>query len=513
MLDTISKRHSRKRSDIHPHDWILREQSSKSKRFRSSNDLPVVPSPSVFCDVAIPYSLIRNNNAPPTFEQYPAPGHVASHLLLIECFQHLRFEVESSEQLTAAFKSQYPSGQFGSSITSERLWTCYLTLAITRFKLWITKIESILRHSAIFNRYGTGSHLHGAFTENYLPPIDVLLIWYCYLQTPTAYERLLASNDFTLLSQICFPWHLFPGCIDQNTLEYRFSKAAQTLWRKMVGLPIDLEDCIGEDLANDNTAFTSHDSEILDLALRQTALVEDFCEYHWLRSPSLLHTIQRALSQYANVMVVGQLPNTPRTQQVPVITHEPMRTTDELDLNLPAQLILNTHRAFHSAWQAFAQLYNIQTDERPPPPSYDEAKKQPLTPVSSNEKDQIDDISSSKYDPMKQKPDLNSCYCWVCERIKDDVSGLTIPDIPSMAPLSPVSSPEDVEPHDDEKRHIGITSESLSDGGIDSRTPSFKLDLTRKQIKAIITEVSLYRRVEDIRQNKSKGYVASTEAG
>lgn len=469
MLDRLSKR--RQGSEVHPHEWEIRQSSLKRLRSRSSNDFPSVPSSLIFKDVAIPYSLTSNSTAPPTFEQYPAPGHVAAHLLLVECFHKLRLEVESSPMLDLDLQARNRRFNIKLSPSKSSTWTSYLSLAIQRFRLWITKIESVIRHSAVFNRYGTGSHLHGAFTENYLPPLDVLLIWYSYLQSPASYERLVASNDFKLLSQICFPWHIIPTAIDQDTLDYDITPAARALWNNQIEIPFELEDCMDEDFHNESVAFMSAPGELLDIALRQSELIEEFHQYQWLRSPALRGTIERAMSRYTNRVMHLSTSDAESTQQVPIDRVEP-RSTQELDLDLPSQLILHTHRAYHSAWQIFAQLNNLKDEEIPPPPTYDESNT-PAPRYQATEK--------------KDLPDTGSCYCWICERIKDE-SGFYEDSTMVLSPLSQVSSP------DDEKRTI-----SSQESSSDSENSFPALDLTQKQIKAIKADVAVFRHVENLR--------------
>lgn len=469
MLDRLSRQ--QQETGTHPHDWKVPNLSSRRTRSRSSSDYPLVPSRSIFRDVAIPYSLTSNSTAPPTLGQYPAPGHVAAHLLVLECFDKLKQEVESSSELSASFQARNQRLRGRRQTLKISTWTLYLELAIERFALWITRVESVIRHAAVFNRYGTGSHLHGAFTEHYLPPIDVLLIWYSYLQSPTAYERLIASNEFRLLSQICFPWHIIPTSINQHTLEYNFSHAAGTLWTNLVDIPPDILNCVDLEFERDEVAFMSASAEMLDIALRQSDFIESVAHYKWLRSPSLSSTIQRAMSRYVDQVVYTPHRNIERTQQIPTDPLE-AQSLRELHFDLPSQLILNTHRAYHSAWQVFMQLNNLRDEETPPPPpSYDESHQNAALCQSGE----------------KQSRDSAACYCWICERVKDELEMGGEATSMMLTPLRRVSSPED--------EKATITSDSSSESE-DSTVP---LDLTKKQIKTIKADVAMYRHIENLR--------------
>lgn len=471
MLDTVRNRYRSKETDIHPHSWILPDVSKPSRRLRtrSNNSLPAVPSNSIYRDVAIPYSLTRNSTAPPTFEQYPSPGHVAAHLLLLECVHELRLKLEgrSDDEVVEVD----PGSQ----------WITYLQTAIVRFKLWITRIESVLRHSATFNRYGTGSHLHGAFTVNYLPPLDVLIVWYCYLQSPTAYERLIASNEFRLLSQICFPWHTLTRAIDSNTLEYKVSSAAKTLWGNLVNVPFDQANFSSTNADCEGLAFTSGLSELLELVVRQTELMESMCDHQWLRSPALEGTIRRGISRYTAQMNSLQIQSIENTQQIPVNGLD-KNNIGSLDLDIVCQLVLNTHRGFHSAWKCFTQRYNLDDEDPTPPPSYDEAQKLCGFIHSNQDKQVLEEVS--------QSPAIENCYCWICERIKDESDAPN--PIQILSPLTQVSSPEEV----DEKRSI------KSDSSDESDETGCGPDLSREQIKNIKRDIKLFRHVEALRQKQ-----------
>lgn len=480
MLDRLARRSQE--SEVHPHEWNIRHSSLKRLRSRTSDDFPSIPSPFIFNDVAIPYSLTQRSTAPPTFEQYPAPGHVASHLLLIECFSKLMHDVKAATVLN--LKLQGRDNRLGINLSPGKssTWTSYLRLAIDRFRLWITRIESVIRHSAVFNRYGTGSHLHGAFTENYLPPIDVLFVWYSYLQNPAAYERLIASNDFRLLSQICFPWDVLPTAIDQNTLEYHTTPAARALWLNLVDIPFDLGNCIEQDLDNGNVAFMSAPAELLDLTFRQSELVGKLQSYQWLRSPSLHGTIQRAMSKYSEEMMSCPAIDVENTQQIPMESLE-ARSIHDLDLGLPEQLILHTHRTYHSAWQIFAQINNLGNDETLPPPPYDESNMDPTT---------IDTIHENGH----VAPD--SCHCWICERIKDETgpSARARGGVTATPNGAPPQTPLSQDGERNEK--LTLTSSSSSESE-DVPLPLVSLDLTKKQIRAIKTDVAVFRYTESLR--------------
>lgn len=473
MLDTVKNRYRSKETEVHPHSWTLPDISKPSRRLktRSSDSLPSVPPNTIYRDVAIPYSLTRNSTAPPTFEQYPSPGHVAAHLLLIECVHELRSSLERTDDDDNA----------SDQAILESSWSTYLQTAIKRFKLWITRIESVLRHSATFNRYGTGSHLHGAFTVNYLPPLDVLIVWYCYLQNPPAYERLIASNDFRMLSQICFPWHTLTEAIDSNTLQYRVSSAAETLWRNLVSVPFDQASFSRTSTRNDELAFTSSSSELCELVTRQTNLMEDMYYYQWLRSPALEGTIKRGMARYTNQIKSLQISMPEQTQQVPVGDFE-KHNIDELDLDIVCQLVLNTHRAFHSAWKCFTQQYNIDDEDVLPPPSYEDVQEQKGIPRS--------DRNARKSSADTETTAVEDCYCWICERIKDERDEPKIIEI--MPALTQVTSPEELE----EKKSI------KSDSSDDSNESTFDLDLNRGQIKQIKRDIRLFRHVEALRQRK-----------
>ena len=468
MLDQLRKR--RDENQIHPHEWRFREKPKKRYSSQSSHSLPNKPSRSIFRDVAIPYSMRKGCDAPPTIQAYPSLGHMASLLLLIECLEKLRRDTEDSTTL----KNSCPH--------DVDIWQFYARLAIKRFKLWISNIESIVRHSAVFNRYGTGSHLHGAFTVNYIPPLDVLLVWFCYLQNSSAYERLLASNDFKLLAQISFPWHVLPTVIDQQTLTFTFSEAAEILWNNCVAVPAQLEECITFDLDRTDLAFTSSDNDLMDMVVQQTNIFQQIHRFHWLRSPAVSGTLQRALKRYVDVTVVG-FQSISQTQQIPIVQEENSRDIADLGLDLGQLLALQAHKGYHAAWTSFSQAHNLWEADRPPPPAY---RRNITRSINS-----LNDIHMITQTDVS----LEKCFCWICERVKDEIQeSVTVPD---LLLLDPTSSPDIM----DDKRSMTDSSSSNSEGDND-------LLLSRKQIKQIKSEIELYKHIE---ANREKAALSQTK--
>lgn len=159
MLNKINPLQRRKEARLHPHHWVIPEPepTTRRRRYRSSSSSYDVaaPNPSIFRDVMIPYPLSRHVSILPTVKEYPAAGHVASHLLLIECFDRLRCDVETSSLAHRSSPGSFVSGPGGSD-TLQSPWFLFLSLAIKRFRLWVARADSIIRHSAVFNKYGTG---------------------------------------------------------------------------------------------------------------------------------------------------------------------------------------------------------------------------------------------------------------------------------------------------------------------------------------------------------------------
>ncbi|KAK5079150.1 hypothetical protein LTS08_003700 [Lithohypha guttulata] len=291
-----------------------------------------------------------------------------------------------------------------------------------------------------------------------------------------AYERLISSNNLILLSQICFPWDIVLLAINQDNLQYNFTAAAEALWSKMVGIPADCESCIHLDLTMSGAAFTSTEDEILELVVRQTEMTREIQQNLWLRSPALRGTIQRALVRYAQKVAISQAETIFGTQQIPVVSFDgEARSMNDLELDLVAQLVLSTHRAYHSAWKAFAHIHNIHNSNEVPPPAYEKVDTGGLT---------------------GKRPDSNTeasmCYCWICERVADEVQDSADNISPLMRTLSLVSSSEEM----DEKRS------TYSDSSSETEEICLHLKLSRRQIKAITVDIGLYRYIEAARHTR-----------
>ncbi|KAH8831767.1 hypothetical protein DL96DRAFT_1459646 [Flagelloscypha sp. PMI_526] len=98
---------------------------------------------------------------------------VQGHLALLNAFASLKTQVDL---LTPTVLEQYKGlpnivDRAGSS-TSQQRWVCFVQLAVERFEVWCLSLtqEDI-----------------STFDEEFLPPIDVLMVWHSYMLNPGNY--------------------------------------------------------------------------------------------------------------------------------------------------------------------------------------------------------------------------------------------------------------------------------------------------------------------------------------
>ncbi len=161
----------------------------------------------------------------------------------------------------------------------RRRWDIFVHLAVTRFGAWWANIDKVLDHaiaytplsyhqrltsrsprgaaSSTFSIGGAGDDSDVIavvqLTPDYLPPLDVLLVWYAVmLSSPgaTASNPLLSSSLYDevchhhpALQHVCFPWPAIRDVLDfsgPGPVEYRLPRAAANLFRTLTGQPADV---------------------------------------------------------------------------------------------------------------------------------------------------------------------------------------------------------------------------------------------------------------------------------
>ncbi|KIV96085.1 hypothetical protein PV10_03665 [Exophiala mesophila] len=477
-----------------PHTWDLTPPQQYEKSLSNSSKFPptLIPHPDVFRDAIVP-SLKPEYGAN---TNYPNPGHLAVHLSLLECFLRLKQSVLNSHELNVLDLPSYSptpvSAPFSAPVPSpnSRRWSVVVRLAVARFQVWYENIESTLTHASAYHRFGPGSHAyHAAITPNYLPPLDVLLVWYAYMQQPSAYRCDNLAHSFPKLLEIPMPWEAILAVIDLDSLVFKIPVAAEKLFMTTTSQSPDILDYLEHpppysDL-NTEQAFSIDLAAAVHGLVDDASFIETMHEHLWLRSPSLEGTLTRGIAQYsALAQATGR--------QASLWLH---RVQGDILL----QLVWRTHMLYPMAYLHYSNitfgdncLLNV-TDELTHAIVAD--IKMPLTSEQSATADLIQANGT-------QSSGMNTiCHCWTCERIRDDDQNYEHTSNRTTIQLSSAILNSIDGPPRNSFRAMTIPQPASPSSGV-----AFPLSkLSKEQISAVKADLIFYRYVEKFRSSKPPG--------
>lgn len=479
-----------------PHAWDLSTPQQYDKRLSNSSKFPptLIPHPDVFRDAIVP--SIKPEYG--TNTAYPNPGHLAVHLSLLECFLRLKQSVLASHELNVLDLPSYSPASASASGSApappppsdSRRWDVVVRLAVARFQVWYENIESTLRHASAYHRFGPGSNAaHAAITPNYLPPLDVLLVWYAYMQQPGAYRRDNLVHSSPKLLEIPMPWEAILAVIDLDTLVFKIPVAAEKLFMTTTSQSPDILTYLAHpppysDL-NPEQAFS------IDLAAAVHDLVDDasFTEimhHHlWLRSPSLEGTLLRGIAQYNALAQATQ-------RRASLWLH---RVQDDILL----QLVWRTHMLYPMAYLDYSSVIFegdglLNSTSLLTQGVFADFK----SPQALERSSTADLVSAGDGEGV----DMNdTCHCWTCERIRDEdpnyeqsPSGMTAELSPSI--LDSIDSPS----------RTLFRSRTIPQPAAPLSAITYPLSsLSKEQLTAIKADVIFYRHVESCRRSSPPG--------
>lgn len=367
--------------EVDPHDWTL--PSAYTTTSHSSTGCQIrIPDPNMFSNAEIP--RLSGLDVSDSTLPYPDASHAAVHLALLESFRGLRLNataldvpVELPPQYDEKPTPASTSGR-GPATQSER-WDLLLKLAVTRFGVWWSQIHLVLTHAAAYANHG-GSKTQVQLTEAYLPPLDVLLVWYTFMLDSTSYRLACRAreSDVPALANLCFPWKAVCAVIDMETMTFQLPRGAQALFQTLSGQSADILTYLSDPPTYTEEAPFLPVGEV-EVKKHET-LFDEAHNLLWIRSPALRGSLERASVEFESV-------------KAQLVCDD--NTNPAAELSFGVRLFWRTFRLFPAVYEAFEQKANA--------PTYHDGK------------------SSEGHD--KGAP--SRCICWTCERIRDDLPHFT----------------------------------------------------------------------------------------
>ncbi|RMZ89272.1 hypothetical protein DV736_g3495, partial [Chaetothyriales sp. CBS 134916] len=394
--------------DVSPHHWRLPSSySASSKGGRTT----VIPHPSVFRNALISNPGSPGGAAPDGRPVYPDISHAAVHLALLECFRNLRhsaaelgIKLHSPPAPSYDFNEKKPqrTPTFEREAESEQ-WNLLIHLAITRFQTWWTHLDQVFNHAAAYTHHG-GNRAVVQLNKDYLPPLDVLLVWYAFMLEPEEYQRACIECEMPHLTKLCFPWPAIRDLIDFDTMTLTITRPAESLFKNLTEQSADILQYIQAPPAYTEPSMLSPTIDFFTLVKKQDPFLDLSHKLLWIRSPALVGSLERSFEAYFDAQSTNNL-----------FFMSPNAIVFGIDL------IWRTHRLYPAQYSDFREAIS---DTAPP--------DQLSRPV-------LDLPQSSQ--PNKRSPSLpppqpsgTTCLCWTCERLRDDLPTFSLS--PKEEPLA-----------------------------------------------------------------------------
>ncbi|KAE8344878.1 hypothetical protein BDV24DRAFT_126514 [Aspergillus arachidicola] len=405
-------RFSREEPSTHQHSWkisptILAPASSKEEEVQ-------IPDPAIFRGISIPPS-----HAPKALDVsdidkfdflYPSTNHLAMHICLIECFYKLRSDVMNSKELdtvigpfvsaenTQSSKTRLTAADADMVRTSQiRKWELFVKAAVGRFDIWWQNIDKVIRHAKAYNIPAVAQQDTSTLSKNYLPPLDVLLVWYSYILHPS-YSSDCETFGKKTAFMLCFPWHALYEVIDRKTLVYNLPTAAANMFKTMSSQSVDLITCLASPPPYTASMSTQYSADLEHAVAMQDSFINDTHELLWLRSPAYSGSLSRCIERYKRFQLLVHLHPDRRASLMP--------TWD-------IELTLRTHQLYADHFQTFANRL-VEGDL-----NYAKVSR-PLETKKPMANDMTETNTAELWQKQFREP-YTRCLCWACECIKDAI--------------------------------------------------------------------------------------------
>ncbi|KFX90733.1 hypothetical protein V490_06314 [Pseudogymnoascus sp. VKM F-3557] len=425
-------------ADADPHSWNLLSSYSAPK---PGGKQTVIPNPKIFANVFIPSEPQAGKVE--TILAYPQTSHTAVHLALLECFRNLRLSANALdvEVLQPPTYDQTPRPGSAQLPESQR-WDLLIKLAVTRFAGWWSNIGSVMNHASVYSHHGS-KEVAVQLAKDYLPPLDVLLVWYAFALDSEGYDDACRNHerDIPQLRKLCFPWPAIRDVIDMDKMQFSLPRAAQNLFSNLSGQSPDIIMYLESPPAYTVDRKLPFEANLFAEVKKHESFIDVSHELLWIRSPALQGTLVRASVEYLEFQLSGSAAGNEGS-----MSH----------LSFGLSLLWRTHRLYPLQYEAFIK---------------EVVNSQPASDSKSPKKNANSSLKNPDPDLLAQQ-----CRCWTCERIRDDLPTFTLAAPPySSSPASSSSNPRQQQ----------------------------QLSLSSDQVREIKDDLSFYHAVEGARRCKA----------
>ncbi|KAJ9139144.1 E3 ubiquitin-protein ligase RNF14 [Pleurostoma richardsiae] len=376
-------------ADVDPHSWKLPSSYSHSE---AGAKRTVIPDPKVFANAFIPDE--PDPGIIETVLVYPDASHAAVHLALLECFRGLRLSASALDvKVVQPPPYDEAPGLISSSgptrLPESQRWDLLIKLAVTRFTAWWSNIDHVLDHARAYSHHAS-NEVAVQLAKDYLPPLDVLLVWYALMLNSEAYDAACRARegDVARLQNLCFPWPAVRDLIDMDKMEFSLPRAAQILFTNLSSQSCDILTYLESPPAYTDAGRVRFETDLFSEVKKQEIFIDESHGLLWIRSPALQGSLARASLDYLDFQL-----------RRPTAVAGDAAERQSFGVNL----LWRTHRLFPRQYKAF--LSKVMNSQAPPTIDSEDSKR----------------ASNISLDAGGQYPVPGQCRCWTCERIRDDL--------------------------------------------------------------------------------------------
>jgi hypothetical protein len=380
---------SSKLDSTDPHHWRLPSSYSISRS--NSGRQTTIPNPRIFRNAFVPNDPTLGIAEASLI--YPDISHVAVHLALLECFRKLRLSASGLDVevhvLPDYSENPAPARDDGPiRLPDSDRWDLLIRLAATRFVAWWMNIDQVFNHATAYTHHA-GNKSVVQLTKDYLPPLDVLLVWYAFMLDHEDYDAACRDRDMPKLLELCFPWPAIRDVIDFESMTFSLPRAADNLFNTLTGQSADILKYLSQPPAYMPATSLLWQTNLFSEVKSQDTFIDNAHDLLWIRSPSLKGSLDRSAVNYLEMQLSKGLGD-----------------LGETSLPFGVELTLRTHKLFPIQYQIFCKdilSTNVPADS-----------KSPVSPqlTTSGEESQGNNLSTE-------------CCCWTCERVRDDLPEFT----------------------------------------------------------------------------------------
>ena len=356
----------------------------------------MIPNPRIYANAFIPSDPTLGTTRTEATLMYPDISHAAVHLALLECLRNLRLSASrldvEVQPLPEYEKEARPADDHGPKrLPESERWDLLIRLAITRFTAWWMNIDQVFHHATAYTNFA-GYKSVVQLTKDYLPPLDVLMVWYAFMLDDEHYASACRDREMPKLLELCFPWPAIRDNIDPETMTFKLPRAAENLFRTLTSQSADILTYLEQPPAYTEVIMQPLQVDLFSKVKSNEQFIDEAHELLWIRAPALRGSLERSSVDYLEFQIKT------RPDQIA-----------ERTLPFGIDLLLRTHKLYPIQYELFCRGLGAG------PSAGATADSKAL--LSSQ-------ITVSSDDDQTTHP-TSECYCWVCERIRDDLLSFT----------------------------------------------------------------------------------------